>query len=103
VESVIAYSVVQAEPDPQVLQALIEGRIDVVALFSPSAVHGLLGMLVPVVGQPKALEILNRATTACVGPTTARAAQQAGLQVRLVATEHTIQGLIESLVEWRLR
>jgi uroporphyrinogen III methyltransferase/synthase len=101
VETVIAYSVAPAEPDSQALQALIDGQIDVIALFSPSAVRGLLSMLEAAIGKEPALDLLNRLTVACVGPTTARAAQEAGLQVGLVARQHTVEGLVESLIEWR--
>jgi uroporphyrinogen III methyltransferase/synthase len=101
VETAVAYSVAAAEPDMQVLQALVEGHIDVVVLFSPSALRGLLGMLEPVAGAEQSREILNRLATACVGPTTAAAAQEAGIQVRLVAREFTVEGLVESLVAWR--
>ena len=101
VETVIAYSVAAAEPDPQVLQELLEGRLDVVVFFSPSAVRGLTGMLEPACGHEQALTILNRLTIACVGPTTASAAQKAGLRVTLVAREHTVEGLVESLMQWR--
>jgi uroporphyrinogen-III synthase len=36
---------------------------------------------------------------ACIGPITAETARVAGLTVNVVATEHTIDGLIQSLVE----
>lgn len=103
VETAIAYSVAPAEPDPQVLQELLAGCVNVVVLFSPSAVRGLIGMLEPACGQEQALVILNRLVTACVGPTTAHAAEQAGIKVSLIASEHTVEGLVETLVQWRLR
>lgn len=101
VETAIAYSVVPAEPDPQVLQDLIDNRFDVTVFFSPSAVRGLLGMMEPACGREQALATLSRLVTACVGPTTASAAQKAGIQVSLVAREYTVEGLVESLLQWR--
>jgi uroporphyrinogen III methyltransferase/synthase len=101
VETAIAYSVAPAEPDPQVLMELIAGRLDLAVFFSPSAVRGLIGMLEPDRGREQALAILNRLTIACVGPTTARAAEQAGIRVSLVAGEHTVEGLAEALIQWR--
>jgi uroporphyrinogen III methyltransferase/synthase len=103
VETAIAYSVAAAEPDLQVMQELINGLLDVVVFFSPSAVRGLLGMLETVVKREQALAILDRMTSACVGPTTAHAAEQAGVRVDLVAGEHTVEGLVEALVKWRSR
>jgi uroporphyrinogen III methyltransferase/synthase len=103
VETVIAYSVTQAEADPPVLKTLLDGWLDVAVFFSPSAVRGLLGMLEPVCGREQALATLNRLVTASVGPTTASAADQAGIQIHLIASEHTVEGLVEALVRWRLR
>lgn len=103
VETAIAYSVAAAEPDPQVMDELVNGRLDVVVFFSPSAVRGLLSMLQTMVERDQALAILSRMTTACVGPTTARAAEQAGVRVDLVAGEYTVAGLVEALVKWRSR
>ena len=36
---------------------------------------------------------------ACIGPITAETARAAGLTVDVVAAEHTIDGLVEALVE----
>jgi uroporphyrinogen-III synthase len=38
---------------------------------------------------------------ACIGTTTKNAAQEMGLQVDVVAQEHTSKGLIQELVRWR--
>jgi uroporphyrinogen III methyltransferase/synthase len=103
VETVVAYSVAPAEPDLQILQELIENKLDLAVFFSPSAVRGSIGMLEPACGREGALATLNRLTTACVGPTTSHAMEQAGVRVNLVAAEHTVEGLVEALVRWRLR
>jgi uroporphyrinogen-III synthase len=38
---------------------------------------------------------------ACIGPTTADAAHDLGVRVDIVAEEHTIEGLVDTLVKWR--
>jgi uroporphyrinogen III methyltransferase / synthase len=110
VEAVTAYRVAAATPEPQALQSLMDGQVDVVALFSPSALRGLLAMLEgqrpPGTIQPPgdwAAAILNRQAVACVGPTTAQAAQQLGVRVDVTAQPFTADGLVEALVQWRGR
>ncbi|MEO7443180.1 MAG: uroporphyrinogen-III synthase, partial [Acidimicrobiales bacterium] len=36
-------------------------------------------------------------TVACIGPVTADAARAAGLEITVVATEHTLDGLVDAL------
>lgn len=70
-------------------RALSEGTIDLLTFTSPSTVHnfsrffGELRHAVPVV---------------VIGPTTARAAVEAGLRVAAVASEHTTAGLVAAVV-----
>ena len=70
-------------------QAAIAGA-DAVCFASASSVHSLvdaaggLGSLPPVV--------------VCIGPTTAAAAEAAGLDVTAVAARHTLEGLVDALV-----
>ncbi|HMC52758.1 MAG TPA: uroporphyrinogen-III synthase, partial [Acidimicrobiales bacterium] len=60
---------------------------DAVTFTSPSTVNGYLeavGRRVPPL-------------VACIGPVTARAARDAGLDVAVVAQEHTVDGLLRAL------
>jgi uroporphyrinogen III methyltransferase/synthase len=121
VEAITAYSVEHAPPDPEAMQALLEGKVDVVTFFSPSALHGLVAAIGKAIGSresedptaigfsdsaqaPKRsdIEILNRQAVACVGTTTAEAARQLGLRVDVVAKNFTVDGLVKALVEWRM-
>ena len=43
--------------------------------------------------------MLGGLTIACIGPVTARAAEKNGLHVAITAKEHTIPGLVSSIVE----
>jgi uroporphyrinogen III methyltransferase/synthase len=68
--------------------------VDVVAFTSGSTVHALLDAL----GEQR--ELLNGVIVACIGPITARAARERGLPVHIEAEEHTVDGLIQALVEF---
>lgn len=119
VDTVVAYSVETAPPDPDALQSLLEGRVDVVTLFSPSALRGLIAMiemaLGSVDGEPvpagmgapdltaRSIAILNQQIVACVGPVTASAARQFGIWVDISPEKFTSEGLLEALVRWRER
>lgn len=111
VEAVVAYTLVPAEPDLMTLADLLAGAVDVVTLFSPSAASGLVDMLAAALretdgasGNPaaQAVERLNRAVIACIGPTTAQAAARLGLHVDLTPETYSVDGLVEALVQWRL-
>lgn len=74
-------------------EALSRGEIDVVVFTAPSAVKTLAALLGDSLGP------LRRAIIACIGPTTAAAVSEMGLEADIVAQEHTIPGLVHALVE----
>jgi len=102
VESVPAYTVLPAEPQEEVLRCLLDEQVDVVTLFSPSALNGLVEMLRQAGEGVDVLALLNRCALACIGLTTAQAADRLGLHVELVPNEHTVDGLVDALVKWRV-
>lgn len=81
----------------------VEGQLDtgelrtarVIAFASPSEVAGFRRRL----GGPAFRDIAARATAACIGPVTARAAKDAGFRNVVFASEHTIEGLTEKVGE----
>jgi uroporphyrinogen III methyltransferase / synthase len=92
VEEVPLYSSeVPRNPDPAILGSIRAGEIDVITFASSSAVRNLAKMMGDEFGQ------LKQAVTACIGPSTAEAARRCGLTPAVVATQHTIPGLVESL------
>jgi uroporphyrinogen III methyltransferase/synthase len=97
VEAVAAYAVRPAEPDPVALSALLNGGLEVTTFTSPSSLTSLTRMIND---QPLA-DVLSPLTVACIGPTTAEAAHNLGVRVDIVAEEHTIEGLVDTLVKWR--
>ena len=90
VRAVVAYRTVPAER-PRSANPLDE--VDVVVFTSASAARGLDRML-----GPEAEPLKRRASAACIGPVTAEAARALGYDVRVVANEYTIPGLLASLV-----
>jgi uroporphyrinogen-III synthase len=71
-------------------RALRAGRVDAVTFTSASTVDGFVQMI----GSPSDV-ILPKVV--CIGPVTARRAQDCGLEVAGVARPHTIEGLIGAL------
>lgn len=75
----------------QVRDRLERGEIDVLTFTSSSTVE----RFVEAVGAPA-----GRPLVAAIGPITARTARALGLETHVVASEHTIQGLVSALVEY---
>jgi len=68
------------------------GRADIVTFTSASTVRGFVAAL-----GAGLRAAVNGKTIACIGPVTADAAREAGLNVDLVAEEFTVEGLLETL------
>lgn len=67
-------------------------KVTDVTLTSPSTVSGLLGAVTASVILSQSIRVH------CIGPVTAKVAKEKGLRVSSVATNHTIDGLIESMI-----
>jgi uroporphyrinogen III methyltransferase/synthase len=70
---------------------LLRGEIDVITFTSASTVNSLLAIL----GQ--GWEVIKQSRLACIGPNTAAALADKGLKADIVATEHTVPGLLEAM------
>ncbi|MCH7483681.1 MAG: uroporphyrinogen-III C-methyltransferase [Chloroflexi bacterium] len=97
VDEIAVYrAAVPSEPDPEVLTAFREGRIDIVTFTSSSTVRNLLAIL----GSDAAvLSGESRPLIACIGPITAETARENGLTVDVMASEYTVEGLVKALVD----
>jgi uroporphyrinogen III methyltransferase/synthase len=94
VEELILYrSVVPKEVPEETLAQLKDGKIDIVTFTSGSTVRNLVQML------GGDISPLKGALIACIGPATAKTAEELGLQVAVVAREHTVEGMLEALRE----
>ena len=79
VTDVVAYRTVleeaQRDGDPDVYRMLLDGRIDVVTFTSPSAVRNFS----EIYGAEQAIDLLKNTVVAAIGPVTADAATQLGI------------------------
>ena len=91
VEDVTAYRTVRASPPPaEVREAIKTGQFDAVLFTSSSTVRNLVG----IAGKP------HRATVvACIGPATARTAEEHGLHVDVLAPEASADALVDALAD----
>jgi len=94
VTQVNAYDAVPADSQPD---APLPRTIDFVVFTSPSSAENLTAL----VSEKELVRLLERTPAAAIGPVTAEAARTLGFRIALVAPEHTIDGLVKSLVELR--
>ena len=78
-------------------------RWRLVTFFSPSAVRGFENILKLSGANAPLGDILQPFTIACVGPTTAQAAQDFGLRVDIVPETYTAEALVDALIKWHAR
>lgn len=91
---IAVYRTQPAPPDPVGLAALRNG-VAVITLTSPSTVENFCLLARQAGLEP--LHLPGDPTYACIGPITAQAAQQAGLQKLVVAEEFTAAGLVRAI------
>jgi len=97
VTDVIAYRTVledvQREGDPDVYRMLLDSEIDVVTFTSPSAVRNFAAIY----GTEQTVDLLSRTVVAAIGPVTAEAAQQIGIEVAVLPNTSTIPALVDAI------
>jgi uroporphyrinogen III methyltransferase/synthase len=82
--------------EPGVMDALREGRVDVVSFFSPSAVENLRGEL----GADALSRLAAKTAMAAIGPVTATAIRNAGLHVAIEAPEATAESMADAIEKY---
>ena len=93
-----AYAPVPALENRERLSKLLKNReLDYITLTSASTVTSLLTVL----GPDKML--LKNTALACIGPVTAAACIRNGFPPALVADTYTLQGMVDKLIEGRLK
>jgi uroporphyrinogen III methyltransferase/synthase len=92
VDDVTAYRTVRAAPPPaEVREAIKSGQFDAVVFTSSSTVRNLVG----IAGKPHATTVV-----ACIGPATAKTAEEHGLRVDVLAPEPSADALVQALAEY---
>ncbi len=94
VDDVTAYRTVRAAPPPApVREAIKGGAFDAVCFTSSSTVRNLVG----IAGKPHPSTVV-----ACIGPATAKTAEEHGLRVDVMAAEASADALVDGLAEYGL-
>lgn len=94
VTDVIAYRTIDMDLEsisPDALESVRTGTADVICFFSPSAFHSIEAR----VGR----EALRKSSLAAIGPTTAAAIRDAGLEVAMESREAKTHAFVAALVE----
>ena len=92
VDDVTAYRTVRAAPPPaETREAIKSGKFDAVVFTSSSTVRNLVG----IAGKPHASTVI-----AAIGPATAKTAEEHGLRVDVLASEPSVEALVESLADF---
>lgn len=97
VTDVIAYrSVPATDRGQEIYRMLLEGKVDAVTFTSASTVR----QFVEIIGRDQAIDLLGTTVVAAIGPVTAEAAAQLGVQVQVVPTRYDVDGLVDGLIEY---
>lgn len=97
VTQVEAYRNVVASGGDPLPVLLWEGKIDAITFTSESTVRFFNKRLLRERGS---LAMLHDVVVACIGPITAQAAVELGLDVAIMPTEHTLEGLTSALLDY---
>jgi uroporphyrinogen-III synthase len=97
-DEVVVYRTQPVHEQPALVAALVARQVDAIAFFSPSAVEGCAAALRHARHSPADVgTMLGRVVVACIGTTTAAAAQDQGWRVDVVAADTTAQSLAAGL------
>ncbi len=92
VDDVTAYRTVRASPPPaETREAIKGGGFDAVLFTSSSTVRNLVG----IAGKPHNVTVI-----ACIGPATAKTAEEHGLRVDVMSPEPSVHKLAEALADY---
>jgi uroporphyrinogen III methyltransferase/synthase len=93
VEEVVAYrTIVPQDLSIERLRLILKQGVDVATFTSPSTVRNLSQVTEGSLG-----DLLRSVKVACIGPVTAEAAMALGVRVDVVASNHTIDDLVEAI------
>lgn len=95
VDEIAAYRTVPAQLPPDLRDRVLGEEIDIATFTSSSTVRNFMQTLSGL----DPTEVLKGTRIACIGPITAQTAQELGLRVDIVATEHTIEGLVKAILD----
>ena len=98
VTDLVAYRTEVDRPDSpaaqRIYRMLLDGQVDAVTFTSPTAVRRFASLI----GDEQAADLLGTTCVAAIGPVTAAAALELGIQPTVVADRFTVEGLVSALV-----
>ncbi len=95
VDEIVAYrTVVPRDLTPERVKSIFAEGIDLITFTSASTVRNLAQVL----SDGELVVFLRNVTVACIGPVTVEVAKELGVGVDVVAKNHTIDALIEAIV-----
>ena len=92
-----AYENVKPTADVDRVRKLLEGKkIAAVTFTSSSTVHNFVEIL----GQKEYKSLLNGVAVACIGPVTAKTAEEYGMKINIMPKDYTIPALVDQMAEF---
>ena len=85
----------EREDGRDIYKMLLEKQINVVTFTSASTVRSFVKIL----GEDPAADLLRTTVVASIGPVTAEAAQQAGIETTIMPSTYTIPALVQAIVD----
>jgi uroporphyrinogen III methyltransferase/synthase len=99
VDEVPVYQTVKPDHDAGRVRGMLErGEIDMVTFTSSSTVINFIEMFKE--DGKNIQEWMKQVTVACIGPITAKTAEEKGLSASLIPSEYTIESLTSSIVHY---
>ena len=99
VDVVEAYRTVMPETGTEKVRSMFkDGEIHMVTFTSSSTVTNFIAMFKE--DGDKVRQWMERVDIACIGPITAKTAEENGLKVSLIAVEYTIEALTGAILEY---
>jgi uroporphyrinogen III methyltransferase/synthase len=96
-DDISAYRTLPTEPEGAGL-AEIAASTDVLTFTSPSTVENFFQIMLNEGLDP--LHLPGNPVVACIGPITAKAAEDKGYQVAVIPENYTIEGLLDALIDY---
>jgi uroporphyrinogen III methyltransferase/synthase len=98
VTDLVAYRTAPESPDTpkaqELYRMLLDGAIDAVTFTSPTGVRRFVDLF----GREQAADLLNTTVVASIGPVTAAAAAEFGINTTILPDTYTVDGLVNALI-----